>query len=188
MTILYLHHPAGRWFGFNPASDQLRRAATFDLELADHLRGPAPIEAAQGRRKNSTSTNPTTSGRYAIARRATAACPSEMSWSSAKPPAPPRHWHGNPSCQRTVAATIAADPNHSAESGHRRPGPLPHHSVGSSDPSSAAATAAASQPSRTASRSATARSRRARRPLSPWRIGTRPPPRPARAIITMLSR
>jgi hypothetical protein len=46
-TTVYLNHPAGRWFGFNPASAVLRCAATFDLELADHLRGPALVEAAR---------------------------------------------------------------------------------------------------------------------------------------------
>jgi len=55
------------------------------------------------------------------------------------------------------------------------------------EPSNAAATASASQPLRTASRSTTARDRRACTPCSPRRTATRPPPRPARAIITMLS-
>jgi hypothetical protein len=71
--------------------------------------------------------------------------------------------------------------------GRRAPRP-PHHRVGSRDPNSAASTATASHPLRTASRSATARARRAFTPLSLRRMATRPPPRPARAIISMLSR
>jgi hypothetical protein len=61
------------------------------------------------------------------------------------------------------------------------------HSVGSCEPNSAAPTASASQPSRTASCSATSRTRRAYTPLWPRRTASRPPPRP-QTTITMLSR
>jgi hypothetical protein len=245
-TTVYLNHAAGSLFGFTAESAQTRMAESFDLELAEHLRGQMLIEAAREivfEQLNIDDDPSHQASLYFLVEdrhflRFDGLVAEGVAPNRPLPPTASSTGHGYLCAPRQRQYIDHADlrvddtgsrrtplPSLTVESERTMPNPqnfgawardrlhyqpqhpgpgwtrscqrppwdarplthptgpwsgapyllrstTVHHKVGSFDPSSAAATAAASQPSRTASRNATARSRRARRPLSPRRIGT----------------